>query len=158
MSLPGLGARQPAKTAPELRHAVAGCRPVLLAAALFSCLINLLALTSPIYMLQVYDRVIPSHSVPTLIGLSIGLLILFTAFGVLDVIRARLMSRVAVRIDRQLRDRIIGLVMTLPLKAGSSVDAHQPLRDLDQIRGFAASGGPMALFDMPWMPFYLAGR
>ena len=107
-------------------------------------------------MLQVYDRVIPAHSVQTLIGLSIGLVILFGAFGLLDVIRARLMSRVAVRIERQLRDRIVGLVMNLPLKAGPSVDAHQPLRDLDQIRGFAASGGPMALFDMPWMPFYLA--
>ena len=156
MNLPGGGSRQPAKTAPELIDAVASCRPVLIAAALFSGLINLLALTSPVYMLQVYDRVIPAHSVQTLIGLSIGLVILFGAFGLLDVIRARLMSRVAVRIERQLRDRIVGLVMNLPLKAGPSVDAHQPLRDLDQIRGFAASGGPMALFDMPWMPFYLA--
>jgi|LNFM01.1.fsa_nt_gb PrtD family type I secretion system ABC transporter len=155
MNLPGVGARTAGKTAPELLEALAACRPVLLAAALFSCLINLLALASPIYMLQVYDRVIPSHSVPTLIGLSIGLLILFVAFGLLDVIRARLMSRVSVRIERQLRDRIIGLVMTLPLKAGPSADAHQPIRDLEQIRGFAASGGPMAMFDMPWMPFYL---
>ena len=144
MNLPGGGSRQPAKTAPELIDAVASCRPVLIAAALFSGLINLLALTSPVYMLQVYDRVIPAHSVQTLIGLSIGLVILFGAFGLLDVIRARLMSRVAVRIERQLRDRIVGLVMNLPLKAGPSVDAHQPLRDLDQIRGFAASGGPMA--------------
>jgi ATP-binding cassette subfamily C protein len=156
MNAPVTGKDKAAKLAPELRSALAGSRGVLAAAALFSGLINILALSSSLYMLQVYDRVIPSHSLATLIGLSVGMLMLFTAYGVLDVIRTKLMSRVAIRFDRRLRDRVMSLVLALPLRVGGSVDAQQPLRDLDQIRGFTASGGPVALFDMPWMPIYLA--
>ena len=76
----------------ELRAALANCRAAFLGVAVFSGLINLLALTSSIYMLQLYDRVIPSHSVPTLVGLTILMLLLFAGYGVLDTVRARVMS------------------------------------------------------------------
>ena len=70
---------------------------------MFSGLINLLALTSSIYMLQLYDRVIPSHSVPTLVGLTILMLLLFAGYGVLDTVRARVMNHIGLRIDRHAR-------------------------------------------------------
>jgi ATP-binding cassette, subfamily C, type I secretion system permease/ATPase len=138
----------------ELRAAVASCRAAFLGVAVFSGLINLLALTSSIYMLQLYDRVIPSHSVPTLVGLTILMLLLFAGYGVLDTVRSRVMSHIGLRIDRALRARVFELVLLLPLRAKSS-DSLQPVRDLDQVRGFLTGAGPIALFDLPWMPFYL---
>ena len=138
----------------ELRAAVASCRAAFLGVGVFSGLINLLALTSSIYMLQLYDRVIPSHSVPTLVGLTILMLLLFAGYGVLDTVRSRVMSHIGLRIDRALRARVFELVLLLPLRAKSS-DSLQPVRDLDQVRGFLTGAGPIALFDLPWMPFYL---
>ena len=76
----------------ELRAAVASCRAAFLGVAVFSGLINLLAMTSSIYLLQLYDRVIPSHSVPTLVGLPILMLWLFAGYGVLDTVRSRVIS------------------------------------------------------------------
>ena len=157
MNFPEFGMRKHTqKIAPEILATLAKCRGVFVSAGIFSGLINMLALSGSIYMLQVYDRVIPSHSVATLIGLSIAMLLLFVAYGVLDVIRTRLMSRIGIRIDRALRSRVMSLVLLLPLRAGASADAVQPVRDLDQIRGFMASAAPIALFDFPWIPFYLA--
>jgi PrtD family type I secretion system ABC transporter len=156
MTMPGIGSRSAGRMPPEIAAAVSKCRAAIIGAGIFSGLINLLALSSSIYMLQLYDRVIPAHSVMTLIGLSIVMLVLFAGYGLLDVIRTKLMSRIAIRIDRELRERVLGLVMKLPLRTGANIDASQPVRDLDQIRGFTASAGPVALFDMPWMPFYLA--
>lgn len=147
-------AASPAATS-ELVEAVKRCKTALIGSGIFSGLINMLALTSSLYMLQVYDRVIPSHSVPTLIGLSIVMLLLFAAYGVLDVVRTRIMSRIGVRIDRELRDRVLGIVMELPLRTRGGGDGLQPVRDLDQIRNFMSGAGPVALFDLPWMPFYL---
>jgi ATP-binding cassette subfamily C protein len=138
----------------ELRAAVASCRAAFLGVAVFSGLINLLALTSSIYMLQLYDRVIPSHSVPTLVGLTILMLLLFAGYGVLDTVRSRVMSHIGLRIDRALRARVFELVLLLPLRAKSN-DSLQPVRDLDQVRGFLTGAGPIALFDLPWIPFYL---
>lgn len=122
---------------------------------LFSALLNLLALTGSMYMLQVYDRVIPSRSVPTLIGLTIIMLVLYAAYGALDLVRTRIASRIGMRIDRALRDRVFAIVLLLPIRIQGGGDGLQPVRDLDQIRGFMTSPGPLALFDLPWMPIYL---
>jgi PrtD family type I secretion system ABC transporter len=131
------------------------CRTAFLGVAMFSGLINVLALTSSLYMLQLYDRVIPSRSVPTLIGLTLLMLLLYLGYGVLDVVRTHVMGRIGIRIDRALRDRIFSAVLLLPLRAKSAGDGLQPVRDLDQIRGFLTGSGPIALFDMPWLPIYL---
>jgi PrtD family type I secretion system ABC transporter len=136
-------------------EAVKRCRGIFIGVGLFSGVINLLALTGSFYMLQVYDRVLPSRSVPTLIGLSILMGLLYAANGVLDFIRVRIMSRVGVRIDAELRDKVFSAIQYLPLRVRQGSDGLQPVRDLDQIRGFLSGMGPTAFFDLPWVPIYL---
>ena len=129
--------------------------PVLTSVALFSGVINVLALAGSFYMLQVYDRVLPSQSVPTLIGLSVLMIGLYAVNGLLEFIRTRIMSRVGMRIDKSLSPRVFSAVQVLPLRARGGGDGMQPLRDLDQIRNFMSGLGLSALFDLPWMPVYL---
>lgn len=137
-----------------IRLAMRRCRGIFLAVGLFSGVLNVLALTGSLYMLQVYDRVLPSRSIPTLIGLSLLMIGLYAGYGLLDFFRVRAMARVGFRIDRQLRDKVFALVRLLPLRARGG-DGLQPIRDLDQIRGFLSGLGPTALFDIPWIPVYL---
>ena len=129
---------------------------MLLLIAVFSGVVNVLALTSSIYMLQVYDRVLSSRSVPTLIVLSLVALWLYGVQAILDVIRSRMLVRISGHVERDLAPRVFRVIVEMPLRARiSSAEAMQPLRDLDAVRGFLASGGPIAIFDMPWMPIYL---
>ena len=123
--------------------------------ALFSGVINLLALTGSMYMLQVYDRVIPSRSIPTLIALSVLMLGLFVANGVLDMVRTRIMSRIGLKVDEALRDQVFSALQTVSLRGRAEGDGLQAVRDLDRVRGFLSSVGPTALFDLPWIPIYL---
>jgi ATP-binding cassette subfamily C protein len=118
-------------------------------------LVNLLALTGSFYMLQVYDRVLPSRSIPTLLGLTILMAALFVANGLLDFFRVRVMSRVGVRIDNEVREKVFQALHVLPLKSRTAGDGLQPVRDLDQIRAFFSGLGPTAFFDLPWVPVYL---
>ncbi len=129
--------------------------PILTGVALFSGVINILALGGSFYMLQVYDRVLPSQSVPTLVGLSILMFGLFVINGILEFLRARIMSRVGTRLDNTLSPRVFSAVQILPLRSRGGGDGMQPLRDLDQIRNFMSGLGLTALFDLPWMPVYL---
>ncbi len=129
--------------------------PILLSVALFSGVINILALAGSFYMLQVYDRVLPSQSVATLIGLSVLMFGLYAINGMLEYLRARIMSRVGTRIDKTLTPRVFSAVQILPLKSRGGGDGMQPLRDLDQVRNFMSGMGLTALFDLPWMPVYL---
>lgn len=148
-SVPGL------TRAHEVRSAVGRCAGPLLAVALFSAVINLLGLTGPIYMLQIYDRVLPSHSIPTLVVLTIAMVGLFVIYGLLDIVRLRLLVRIGNRFDRLLQERVFALSVTLPLRNGPDSGRIQPIADLDQIRGFISGSGPTALFDLPWLPVYL---
>lgn len=129
---------------------------LLVSVGVFSGVLNVLALTGAIYMLQVYDRVIPSRSIPTLIGLTVILVLMFAANGVLDVLRTRILSRIAIRLDESLRETLFNAVQLLSLRAGGETDGLQPVRDLDRLRGFLSGIGPTALFDLPWIPVYLA--
>src|SRR6187551_4044689 len=101
----------------ELRDALAACWHAFIGIGLMSGLINILYLTGSFYMLEVYDRVLPSRSVPTLVALSILALTLFAFQGVLDVIRSRVMIRVAATLDDRLGARIYDIMVQLPLKA-----------------------------------------
>ncbi|WP_106797235.1 type I secretion system permease/ATPase [Rhizobium sp. H4] len=121
-----------------------------------SFVINLLALTSPLFMLQVYDRVLASGSVPTLVGLGVLALWLYGFQAALDILRQRILLRIGERFDRDLSDRVHAAVTRLPLIARMPGDGLQPLRDLDNVRGFLSGAGPTALFDLPWIPLYLA--
>lgn len=140
----------------ELGNALWSCRSAFIATAAFSFVINVLMLTGAIFMLEVYDRVLPSRSVPTLVALCIIASILFTALGLLDVIRGRLLARAGGAIDEGLAKRVFDVVVRLPMRTGNYKDGLQPLRDLDAVRGFLSGQGPTALFDLPWLPFYLA--
>ncbi|WP_150287114.1 type I secretion system permease/ATPase [Rhabdaerophilum calidifontis] len=140
----------------ELGQAFAALRGWLVAVALFSGLINLLALTGSLFMLQVYDRVLTSRSVPTLVALAVIAALLYAFQGILDIIRSRLLVRMGSRVDQILGARVYAVTLALPLRGGRSGDGLQPLRDLDTIRAFLAGQGPVAILDLPWMPVYLA--
>ncbi|KAB1067564.1 type I secretion system permease/ATPase, partial [Methylobacterium planeticum] len=116
---------------------------------------NLLYLTGSFFMLEVYDRVIPSRSVPTLIGLMVLALVLYGFQGLLETLRARILARVGAALDEALSARVFDLVVRAPLKGATPGDGLLPLRDLDQIRAFLGGSGPSAFFDLPWMPIYL---
>ena len=129
--------------------------PILTTVAVFSGVINVLALAGSFYMLQVYDRVLPSQSVATLIGLSILMFGIYAINGVLEFIRARIMGRVGTRIDKTLTPSVFAAVQIIPLKSRGGGDGMQPLRDLDSVRNFMSGMGLTALFDLPWIPIYL---
>ena len=154
-------ARPKAKQSPirhrsELAEALASCRSTFVAMGLISAMSNILMLTGSFFMLEVYDRVLPSHSLQTLIGLVILAGGLFMVLGLLDVIRGRILVRIGGSLDEALSGRIYDTVVRLPLKVGDRNDGLQPLRDLDSVRAFLSGFGPIALFDMPWLPIYLA--
>lgn len=147
--------QKPAETRSKLAEALRRCRSGLIGVAAFSAVINVLMLTGPLFMLQIYDRVLPSRSIPTLVGLAILVAILFAIQGVLDGIRARVLQRIGRSIDDSLSGRVFDAILWLPLRARGDGDGLQPMRDLDQIRTFLGSGGPAAFFDLPWMPLYV---
>ncbi len=140
---------------PELRSALRVCRNAFLGVGLISFMINLLYLTGSIFMLEIYDRVLPSRSVPTLVGLAILAAGLYMAQGVLDLIRGRILGRIGMSLDETLNAHVYRAVVQLPLIAGNRSEGLQPIRDLDAVRGFLGSMGPSALFDLPWLPLYL---
>jgi PrtD family type I secretion system ABC transporter len=140
----------------ELGDALRACRSAFIGVGVMSCMINLLYLTGSLFMLEVYDRVLPSRSVPTLVGLVILAGGLYIAQGVLDLIRGRILGRIGTALDEALNARVFETIVRLPLMVGGRNEGLQPLRDLDNIRGFLGSAGPSAFFDLPWLPFYLA--
>src|ERR1700732_3368160 len=123
--------------------------------AVFSGVVNILMLSGSLYMLQVYDRVIPSRNIATLLGLSLIVLLAYLAQGYFDALRTRMLSRVALLFDAGLQEPIHVALATLPLRGARPMLAQQPLRDLDQIRAFLSGMGPTAFLDMPWMPMFL---
>ena len=142
-------------TKSALGRALQQLRNAFIGVGLFSALINLLTLTGSLFMLQVYDRVLPSKSVPTLIALGLVVLGLYMFQAVFDVIRSRILVRTGSAFDASLTERVYGAVVKLPLKMRRGAEGLQPIRDLDVIRNFLTSSGPGALFDLPWIPFYL---
>ncbi|MGA2940907.1 MAG: type I secretion system permease/ATPase [Xanthobacteraceae bacterium] len=149
----GPARRQPASS--ELAVALSACRRAFLAIALFSGMSNILMLSGALFMLEVYDRVLPSRSVPTLVALMILVIGLYGAQGVIDTIRSRILVRVGNSLDEAMSTRVYNAVVRLPLKIGGKSEGTQPIRDLDAVRGFLSGIGPIALFDLPWMPVYL---
>jgi ATP-binding cassette, subfamily C, bacterial PrsD len=125
--------------------------------AVFSGVINVLMLSGSLYMLQVYDRVIPSRNVATLLGLSLMVLFAYLVQGYFDALRARMLCRVATLFDAGLQRSIHTALATLPLRGAKPMLMQQPLRDLDQIRTFMSGMGPTAFLDMPWIPIFLVG-
>jgi len=123
--------------------------------AVFSGVINILMLSGSLYMLQVYDRVIPSRNIATLLGLSLIVLFAYLVQGYFDAMRTRMLCRIATLFDGALQGSIHSALAALPLRGVKPVLMQQPLRDLDQVRGFMSSMGPTAFLDMPWIPLFL---
>ncbi|WGR98826.1 type I secretion system permease/ATPase [Bradyrhizobium sp. ISRA443] len=146
----------PAVRRSELGDALRACRSAFIGVGLMSCMINLLYLTGSMFMLQVYDRVLPSRSVPTLVGLVVIAAGLYIAQGVLDLLRGRILGRIGTSLDEALNARVFDTIIRLPLMVGNRTEGLQPLRDLDNVRSFLGSMGPGAFFDLPWLPFYMA--
>jgi ATP-binding cassette subfamily C protein len=140
----------------ELSEAPAACRGAFVGTALISGMSNILMLSGAMFMLEVYDRVLPSRSTPTLVGLTVLVAGLFAALGLLDAIRGRILSRIGGSLDEALSGRVYDTMVRLPLRAGDRGDGNLPLRDLDAIRSYLSGLGPVALFDLPWSPLYLA--
>ncbi len=122
---------------------------------LFSLVINLLVLASPLYMMQIYDRVLASRSQSTLIAFTVLVAGLLLTMGLLEIIRSRVLVRVGTRIDGLLHERVYQASIAQSLGAGQKSD-DGPLRDLRNFREFLSGSGPFALFDTPWVPIYLA--
>ena len=127
----------------------------LLALFVISGMINLLALTGSIYMLQVYDRVLTSRSVPTLVMLTMIVAIVFVFLGLLEILRSQASGRIGSTFGQRLTGTVDRLVLQRPLFGMSCAQAQQPIRDMDLVRSFLASGGAVAFLDLPWMPLYL---
>src|SRR4030081_800465 len=140
----------------ELGDALRACRQAFIGVGVMSCMINLLYLTGSCVLLEVSERVLPSRSVPTLVGLVILAGGLYIAQGILDLIRGRVLVRIGTSLDEALNARVFDPVVRLPLMVGGRNEGLQPLRDLDNVRSFLSSMGPGAFFDLPWLPFYLA--
>lgn len=130
--------------------------PSVLAAAGFSGVVNILALSGPLFMLEIYDRVIPSRSVPTLVALLILIAGLYAFSGLIDIIRGRVMSRIAGIQGDALSGKLLKMIVGAPLRFKNNGDVLRPAQDADQVTTFMAGPGPSALFDLPWMPIYLA--
>lgn len=131
------------------------CRPGLSWSAGFSVATNLLLLTGPIFMLQVYDRVLASGSVPTLVALGLLVTILYTFYGMLDALRARIMARLAAASDEKLAPASFDITVQAGLFHGHGDGAQHALSDLKRLRQFISGPCVSNLFDLVWMPIYL---
>src|SRR4051794_23395798 len=120
---------------------------------MFSLAINLLYLAGPLYMMQVYDRVISSASQITLLMLTMALLLGYAALAGLDAVRARVLTRASVRLDHQMAPRVMIAVIDRTARGGST--RSQLLRDFDTFRQFITGAGVHAVFDLPWAPIYI---
>jgi ABC-type protease/lipase transport system fused ATPase/permease subunit len=129
----------------ELGDALRACRSAFIGVGAMSCMINLLYLTGSIFMLEIYDRVLPSRSVPTLVGLVILAGGLYIAQGILDLIRGRILGRIGTSLDEALNNRVFVTIVRLPLMVGGRNEGLQPLRDLDNVRSFLGSMGRRVL-------------
>ncbi|MCZ7488132.1 type I secretion system permease/ATPase [Rhizobium rhizogenes] len=140
---------------PLVAAALRTTRIALLSVAWLSAFTNILMLTGPLYMMQIYDRVLASRSVPTLVALSVLAITLYLFLGILELIRARILARIGERIEEQLGGPTFDAVLLLPLKMSKKEVAAQPVRDLEQMRQFMGGPGPVAICDMPWLPLYI---
>lgn len=139
----------------ELRAVRGRARLLYWAVAVFSLFSNLLMLTGPLYMLQVYDRVLSSGSEETLIALSLLVVFLYTTMGVFDYVRGRIMARIAARFQADLDRRVFDAVIRKSSVAPDS-KTNAGLQDLDAVQRLIMSPVLLAAFDLPWTPIFFA--
>ncbi len=140
----------------ELGRALGQSRRGLIGVGLLSAGLNILLLTGSIYMMLVYDRVLPSASLPTLWGLFVLACMLFLFQAGFDVLRAWLLSDIGGAMESRMLPRVLDVAHRLAIKAPDTARGQSPIRDLDQIKQFIAGPGPGALIDLPWVVLFLA--
>lgn len=137
-----------------IRNALEACRRHFFFAMLFSALLNLLFIAPMLYMLQVYDRVVPTYGATTLLFLTIVLLFALSVLAALDALRSRLLVRASVRLDKELAGAILDTTLAVP-DQGTQRIAKQALREFDVLRQTLTGPAIVALFDAPWVPVYI---
>ncbi len=145
-------AKKPEK--PSVKKSLKECRMAFVAVFLFSFLSNLMMLATPLAMMQIFQRVLPSQSIPTLVMLviiSVGALIMQIF---IDVMRARTMSRVGAKIDRELSQEVFRCHLLKTLDSGSEREARG-MKDLAQLKGFLSSSSLYSIMDSMWLPFFI---
>lgn len=139
----------------EIRAALAKLRGGFGAIVALSAFINLLTITGSLYLMLVYDRVLPAQSLPTLFSIFAMILIAYAFYGVFDVMRSKMLADVAASLDRSLSGRVQAIEARIALERPEAKEQVSPVRDLDQLRAFIASAGPPALIDLPWILLFL---
>lgn len=140
--------------ATDLQLALRACKGSFLSVGFFSMFVNLLMLVPPMYMLQVYDRVLTTQSEATLLMLTMVVVFLFIVMGGLELIRSRILVRVGNRLDTSINARLYSAMFRRSVSAQGQQSA-QPLNDLTSLRQFLTGNGLFAFFDAPWVPVYL---
>ncbi|WP_346432235.1 hypothetical protein [Breoghania sp. L-A4] len=125
-----------------IADALASCRAAFWGVGAISLVINLLMLTGPLFMLQVYDRVLTSRSVPTLVVLAALTGMLFLFFGLLETVRGRSLTRIGQTLDVRLSGNSYAAGSSLALALGRKGERLEPVRDLELLRQFLSSAGP----------------
>jgi ATP-binding cassette subfamily C protein EexD len=139
----------------DLQLALKACRSSFISVGLFSLFINMLMLVPAFYMLQVYDRVVASGSIPTLVVLTILMIMLMVTMGGLEWVRSRIMVRVSTRLDTLLGGRLFNASFRQALYSNGANTSAQPLSDMTSLRQFLTGNGLFAFFDAPWVPIYI---
>lgn len=138
-----------------LKSAMWASSGAFIATGVFSFFINVLMLTGPLFMLQIYDRVLSSRSLPTL-GVLFALVAgLFAFLGLLELVRSRVLSRIGTSIYKRIHNRVFDAVMHLSLRTGGSEGSTRPLQELTVFQQYISGPGPVSMFDSPWVPVYI---
>lgn len=138
-----------------VQHALALARPAFLHAVVFGFFINFLGLTGPLYMMQVYDRVLSSRNLSTLISLTAILAFFFAVLAILEWVRGRVLIRAGVLFDKSVNEEVFDAVHRTNLISPTARNT-QALRDIDTVREFYTGSGIIAFCDVPWIPIYVA--
>ena len=150
-----LGSKHKAVRSSRLSQALSAVRGAFAATVVFSFFINMLMFVAPLYMLQVYDRVLGSRNETTLVMLTIIAGGMLFVFGCLELVRSRVLVRIGCRLDRILNTQVFSSVFEQSVKQPSGSHS-QALRDLDSLREFMTGSGLIAFCDAPWVPLFLA--
>ncbi len=140
----------------DLTLALKECKNAFLSAAGFSMVINILMLVPSLYMLQVYDRVVPTGNKSTLLMLTIIVFVLFVTMSLIEWVRSQILVRVSSKLELLLNQRVFSIAYKQSLYSGGQRASTQPFDDLTGLRQFLTGSGLFAFFDAPWMPLYIA--
>ena len=133
-----------------LGEALARCRSAFVGVGIFSCAVNLLMLTGPLFMLQIYDRVLASGSIPTLVALAVLMVALYGFMGLMELVRSRVLVRIGAKLDEELRGSVFRAMLGHGVgPRGEALSGARPLRDLETLRQFTAGPGPGTFCDLP---------